>query len=69
MRVEYDPGNLRLALSALGLLTLLSIPVVDKRAEFVSSWIPESLSDKIPSSLELTKRPESRQARRRLRRR
>mgnify|MGYP001156979101 FL=1 len=69
VRVEYDSGNLRLALLALGLLTLLLIPAVEKRAKFVSSWIPEGLLARVSSSLKLPKRPESRQARRRRRRR
>ena len=69
VRVEYQPRRLRLVLLGFGLLTLISIPVVQKRGPAVSGWLPAGVMARISGSVHWPKRTESRQSRRRRRRR
>ncbi len=69
VRFEYQPRRLRTVLLGLGLLTLLLIPVGERRAPAVSSWIAHVIPASPIGSLKWPKRTESRQSRRRRRRR
>ena len=68
VRVEYQPRRLRLVLLGFGLLTLILIPVVQKRGPAISGWLPAGVKARISGSVHWPKRTESRQSRRRRRR-
>jgi len=66
---EYHPGHLRAVLLGLGALTLALIPIGERWAPSVFSWIAHTIYFGRRRSLKWPKRTESRQARRRRRRR
>ena len=69
VRVEYQPRRLRTVLLGLGFLTLLLIPVGEKRATVFSSWFATSVLARISVSVKWPRRTRSRPSRRRRRRR
>ena len=69
VRFEYQPRRLRMVLLVLGLLTLASIAVVEKRGTILSSWFSTGVLARISGSVKWPRRTRSRQSRRRRRRR
>jgi len=69
VRLEYQPGALRKVLLALGLLTLALIPFGEKRGPAFSGWFATEVLAKVSDLIRWPKRDESRQSRRRRRRR
>ncbi len=69
IRLEYQPGPLRKVLLALGLLTLALVPFGEKRGPAFSGWFATEVLARVSDSIRWPKRDESRQSRRRRRRR
>ena len=69
VRLEYSPRRLRLVLLVLGVITLVSVPVVEKRSIAIFGWLSSRAPRGKLSGIRLPSRPESRQSRRRRNRR
>lgn len=68
VRLEYQPRRLRLVLLGLGLLTLLLVPLAEKRAAVISDRLATGVMARISGLANRTRRTTPRQSRRRRRR-
>jgi hypothetical protein len=69
VRLEYSPRRLRIVLLVLGLVTLIVIPLVERRSAVISTWLGSVASGGTLGSIGRSRKNESRQSRRRRNRR
>jgi hypothetical protein len=69
VRLEYSPRRLRIVLLVLGLVTLVVIPLVERRSAVISTWLGSVASGGMLGAIGRPRKNESRQSRRRRNRR